>query len=445
MSGDNVVLARNVEGAPASPLHAQTVAFSHYNNLSAQLPLDPETGELVEGGGDALRLGVYELGRGGGELVRRDEAVAVPGVVPELEDHGGAEGIGHTLGDVARLTVFVRDIRDLDAVDEAFRAYFPTYVPARTNLAVAALPLDALVQVEALLTNGEGTIPNEPQAGDLVKYVNNTHNAPYDALSTQTVAFSHYNNISAQLPIDPVSNQIVVGGAAEQAVQCLKNIKAILASIDVPFDDIVKVTVFLKDLSDLDAVDEAYRRFFPDSGIARAVGYLPARTVVEAAELPMHALVQIEAVVSHGDGTPPQEVEARHGLIIEANDTDAAPVSPLSSQSVAFSHYNNISAQLGVDAASGKLVAGGVAEQAEQACKNIKAIIENVGHVMEDAVKVNVYLKNIDDLAAVEDVCARYFTGTPAFRAVGTAALPMDALVQIDAIFGNAEGTPPVA
>ena len=182
MSGDNVVLARNVEGAPVSPLHAQTAAFSHYNNLSAQLPLDPETGELVEGGALEQAAQCFE----------NLEAVA--------------EGIGHTLGDVARLTVFVRDIRDLDAVDEAFRAYFPTYVPARTNLAVAALPLDALVQVEALLTNGEGTIPDAPQAGDLVKYVNNTHNAPYDALSSQTVAFSHYNNISAQLPLDPASN-----------------------------------------------------------------------------------------------------------------------------------------------------------------------------------------------------------------------------------------------
>ena len=59
--------------------------------------------------------------------------------------------------------------------------------------------------------------------------------------------------------------------------------------------------------------------------------------------------MQIEAVVSHGDGTPPQEVEARHGLIIEANNTDAAPVSALSTQSVAFSHYNNISAQIGLD------------------------------------------------------------------------------------------------
>ncbi|WP_080797397.1 RidA family protein [Arabiibacter massiliensis] len=421
MSGDNVVLARNTEGAPQSDLHAQTVAFSHYNNLSAQLPIDPETGALVAGG----------IAEQADQCFANIEAIV--------------DSIDHSLTDVVRITVFVRDIRDVDAVDEVFRAYFPTYVPARTTVAVDALPMDALVQVEALLTNGEGTIPDAPQAGDLVKYVNNTHNAPYDALSSQSVAFSHYNNVTAQLPIDPVSSQIVVGGVAEQAAQCLKNIKAVLTSIDAPFDDIVKVTVFLKDLADLDAVDEVYTRFFPDSGIARAVGYLPARTVVEVADLPLHALVQIEAVVSHGDGTPPQEVEARHGLIVEANDTDAAPKSALSSQSVAFSHYNNISAQLGVDAATGKLVAGGAAEQAEQACKNIQAIIENVDHTMADAVKVNVYLRDLADLAAVEDACARCFGGTPAFRAVGTSALPMDARVMIDAIFGNAEGTPPVA
>ena len=141
---------------------------------------------------------------------------------------------------------------------------------------------------------------------DNVVLARNTDEAPQNDRFAQTVAFSHYNNISAQLPIDPVSNQIVVGGVAEQAAQCLKNIKAVLTSIDVPFDDIVKVTVFLKNLSDIDAVNEVYTRFFPDSGIARAVAYMPARTVVEVAELPMHALVQIEAVVSHGDGTPPQ-------------------------------------------------------------------------------------------------------------------------------------------
>lgn len=63
----------------------------------------------------------------------------------------------------------------------------------------------------------------------------------------------------------------------------------------------------------------------------------------------MDALIQIEAVVSHGDGTPPQAVEDRHGLIIEARNTENAPKSSLSTQSVAFSHYNHLSAQLPLD------------------------------------------------------------------------------------------------
>ena len=54
---------------------------------------------------------------------------------------------------------------------------------------------------------------------------------------------------------------------------------------------------------------------FPDSGIARTVNYMPARTVIAVADLPMGAAVQVEAVVSHGDGTPPQAIEDRHGLM----------------------------------------------------------------------------------------------------------------------------------
>ncbi|WP_124060480.1 RidA family protein [Gordonibacter sp. Marseille-P4307] len=421
MSGDNVVVARNTQNAPVNPLYAQTAAFSHYNNLSAQLPVDPATGKVVEGGIEAQAV----------QCFKNIKAVV--------------ESIDHVMNDIVRITVFVKDLKNMDAVDAVYRQFFPTYVPSRTVVAVAALPLDADIQVEALVSNGEGTIPNAPQAGDLLKYTNNTAAAPLCALSTQSVAFSHYNNITAQLPIDPVTGQIVVGGVKEQAAQCLKNIKSILTSIDVPFDDIVKVNVFLKDLADLDAVNESYTRFFPDSGIARAVGYMPARTVVEVIDLPLHALVQIEAVVSHGDGTPPQAVEDRHGLIVEASSNAQAPASALSSQTVAFSHYNNISAQLGIDPATGALVSGGTKAEAEQCFKNIKAIIESVDHVMEDAVKVNIFLKDLADLDAVDEVYAAFFPQAQAARrVVGVNALPMDAHVQIDAIFGNAEGTPPV-
>ncbi|SEL27247.1 reactive intermediate/imine deaminase [Carnobacterium iners] len=423
MTNYNAVLGRNTEDAPKNiGPYSQSVAYSHYNNFSAQLPIDPKTGELVVGG-------VKEQAE---QCFKNIKAVV--------------NSIDHIMNDIVKVTIYVKNIKDVDAIDEVYKTVFTNYLPTRTVVAVAALPMDALVQVDALLSYGEGTIPNAPQSGDLIKLTNNTSNAPMSALSTQAVAFSHYNNLSTQLPIDPKSGRLVTGGVKEQAAQALKNIKAILESIDVPFDDIVKINIFLKNFSDIDAVNEVYTTFFPDSAIARAVAYVPARTVIAATALPMDALVQIEAVVSHGDGTPPQLVEDRHGLIIEANNTKNAPTSPLSSQTVAFSHYNHLSAQLPIDSKTGEMVVGGVKEQVAQCLKNIKEIIESVDHKMADVVKVNVFLKNITDIDAVNEAYTTFFPeGTPARTVIGVSALPGDALVQIDAVVSNAEGTPPVA
>ncbi|WP_259754666.1 RidA family protein [Pseudomonas sp. GCEP-101] len=423
MSGYNAVLARNTDKAPQhlGP-YSQTVAFSHYNNLAAQLPVDPSTGKLVAGG-------VKEQAE---QCFRNLKAVI--------------DSIGHSLNDTVRLSLFLTDIADADVVGKVHAAFFPTYLPTLTTVAVAALPLGARVQVEALITCGEGTIPNAPQAGDLVKVERNAESAPLSPLSIQSVAFSHYNNLSAQLPIDPRTGKLVAGGIEEQTRQCLRNVKTILESIDVPFDDIVRITVFVKHLTDMPAVNKVYTTFFPDSAIARAVGYVPARTVVQAKALPLDALVQVEAVVSHGDGTPPQAVEDRHGIVIKAHNTDAAPTCPYSTQTVAFSHYNHISAQLPLDVKTGELVAGGIREQAGQCLKHLKAIVESIDHTLADVVKVNVFLAHIDDIAAVDEVYATYFPGgVPARRTVAVAALPKGALIQIDAVVANAEGTPPAA
>lgn len=423
MSGYNAVLARNTDKAPQGiGPYAQTVAFSHYNNLSAQLPVDPATGKLVAGG-------VKEQAE---QCYRNLKAVV--------------ESVGHKLDDSVRISIFLTDIADAEAIAKVHATFFPDYLPTLTTVGVTTLPLGAKVQVEALITCGEGTIPNAPQAGDLIKVEGSTENAPLNALSTQSVAFSHYNNLSAQLPIDPRTGKLVAGGIKEQTAQCLRNIKNILEGIDVPFDDIVRITVFVKNLADIDAVNQVYTTFFPDSAIARAVGYFPARTVVQAKALPLDALVQVEAVVSHGDGTPPQAVEDRHGIVIKAHNTDAAPRCPYSTQTVAFSHYNHISAQLPLDVKTGELVAGGVKEQAAQCFKHLKAIVESIDHALADVVKVNVFLTRIDDIAVVDEVYATYFPGgTPARRVVGVSALPKGAAIQIDAVVANAEGTPPAA
>lgn len=422
MSDPNVVVARNTENAPQSELYSQTVAFSHYNNLSAQLPINPATGAIVAGGAAEQAA----------QCFKNIEAIV--------------NSIGHDLNDVIRISIYLRDIMDLNAVEKVQASFFPTYQPARTVVAANELPQDALVMVEALVDNGEGT-QSVPQAGDLVKLVNNTHNAPYDACSTQTVAFSHYNNITMQLPLCPKSGRPILGDVAAQTAQCLRNVKAILESVDVPLDDIVKTTIFVKDLADVAAVNDVYKTFFPDSGIARAVNYFPARTIVPVKDLPLHCDVAVEAVVSHGDGTPPQAIEDRHGLIIEASNTDAAPACALgaSTQSVAFSHYNNISGQLPVDL-DGNLIAGGVAEQTAQCLAYIKAIIESVDHHVNDIVKVNVFLADMADLDAMNEAYAAFFGDhKPARKVVGCGALPMGARVMIDAIAGNWEGTPPIA
>jgi len=420
MSDPNVVVARNTDQAPVSDLYSQTVAFSHYNNLSAQLPIDPATGAIVAGGAAEQAE----------QCFKNLQAIV--------------ESIGHDMNDIIRVSIFLADIMDLNAVEKVQASFFPTYQPARTVAAVDALPQGALVFIEALVDNGEGT-QSVPQAGDLVKLTNNTHAAPYDAGSTQTVAFSHYNNITMQLPLDPGTGRPILGDVAAQTAQCLANVKAILTSVDVPFDDIVKVTIFVKNLADASVVDDVYKTFFPDSGIARAVNYLPARTVVPVKDLPYHCDVAVEAVVSHGDGTPPQAIEDRHGLIIEARNTDAAPKCPLATQSVAFSHYNNISAQLPLDL-SGKLIDGTVAEQTAQCLAYVKAIVESVDHAVEDIVKVNVYLADIADLAAMNEAYTAFFGDhKPARKVVGCGELPFGARVMIDAIAGNWEGTPPVA
>ncbi|GHA28283.1 RidA family protein [Oceanisphaera arctica] len=419
MSGTIIKRSINTEKAPVNSVSTQSVAFSHYNNISAQLPVSPETGDIVAADIAAQARQCFEN---------------IKAIV---------ESIDHVMNDVVKINIFLKDIADIDAVDAVYASFFQNYLPVRTTVAVDALPLDgALLQVDALISNGEGTTPQAPC--DLVKVAKNTENAPKSSVSTHTVAFSHYNNISAQLPIDPQSGELVAGGVKEQTGQCLKNIKAILESIDVPFDDIVKVNIFLKNLADIDAVNEVYTTFFPDSAIARTLAYVPARTIVAASALPMDALVQIDVVVSHGDGTPPQAVEDRHGIVIRANNTENAPKCALSTQTVAFSHYNHISAQLPLDPKTGAVVAGDVTEQAKQCLTNIKAIVESIGHVMDDAVKINIQLKNIADIDAVNEVYTTFFNSDlPARTTVGVSAIPMDALVQIDAVISNAEGTPP--
>lgn len=100
---------------------------------------------------------------------------------------------------------------------------------------------------------------------------------------------------SGQIPTDPATGQFVAGGITEQTTQVLENVKAILSEAGVGLAQVVKTTVFLKDMKDFAAMNEVYGRYLAPAGVVA-----PARSTVQVAALPKDALVEIEVMARGG-------------------------------------------------------------------------------------------------------------------------------------------------
>jgi 2-iminobutanoate/2-iminopropanoate deaminase len=93
------------------------------------------------------------------------------------------------------------------------------------------------------------------------------------------------------------------------------------------------------------------------------------------------------------------------------------------------------SGQIPIDPRTGEFVSGGVPEQTEQVLKNLSAVLEAAGLGLDQVVKTTVFLADMDDFGAMNDVYGRFFSKNPPARAtVQAARLPRDARVEIEAI-----------
>lgn len=117
-----------------------------------------------------------------------------------------------------------------------------------------------------------------------------------------------------------------------------------------------------------------------------------------------------------------------------ATEKAPAAIGPYS-QGVRGGDYVFVSGQLPIDPATGAFAGEEIGAQTRQSLTNIKSILESSGLSMDHVVKTTVLLKNIGDFAAMNEVYATFFKGDcPARAAFGVAALPKDALVEIEAI-----------
>ena len=108
---------------------------------------------------------------------------------------------------------------------------------------------------------------------------------------SQAVRTGSFLYTSGQVALDPASGVLVTGGVAEQTTRVIENLKAVLAAAGANLTQVVKTTVFLKNIGDFAAMNEVYGRYFAAEDVIP-----PARSTVEVARLPKDALVEIELI-----------------------------------------------------------------------------------------------------------------------------------------------------
>jgi 2-iminobutanoate/2-iminopropanoate deaminase len=105
------------------------------------------------------------------------------------------------------------------------------------------------------------------------------------------------------------------------------------------------------------------------------------------------------------------------------------------SQAIVANGFVFVSGQIPLDPATGQMTEGGIAAQTARALDNLRAVLEAAGASLDSVVKTTVYLKDMAEFAAMNEVYARYFTApAPARATIEAARLPRDVRVEIDCI-----------
>ncbi|MEC7821246.1 MAG: RidA family protein [Candidatus Neomarinimicrobiota bacterium] len=112
--------------------------------------------------------------------------------------------------------------------------------------------------------------------------------------------------------------------------------------------------------------------------------------------------------------------------------TDKAPkaIGPYS-QAIEIDNTLYLAGQIGLDPASGKLVDGGIEKQTDRVMKNLQAVLDAAGYSFDNVVQTQVFVADLNDYKAMNDVYAKYFSDAPPARAAVQAVLPRGALVEI--------------
>ncbi len=122
----------------------------------------------------------------------------------------------------------------------------------------------------------------------MIKVINTDKSPAAIGPYSQAIKADNLLFVSGQLPIDPNTGEIVSGTIKDQTARVIENLKAILEEAGLTLDNVVKTTVFIKDMEEFSNINEVYASYF--------INTKPARSCVEAARLPKDVGIEMEAI-----------------------------------------------------------------------------------------------------------------------------------------------------
>ena len=300
-------------------------------------------------------------------------------VKQSLENLGAVlKSAGLDFSDVVNSNVYLTDIKNFQAMNKVYKSYFPTNPPARTTIAIPALPGDSQVEITFIASKNKSRqymYPEGAKPASTDLYSGGVRVGDVLYLSGQ--GSRHYK-----------TKEFPPGEFEAHVKQVMENLGAVLKAAGMNFSNVVKSNVYLTDMANFQRMNDVYKTYFTSDP--------PARTTVGVSALP---------------GEPPIEITfiaAKTGAkkIIKP---DGATPNPVLSPAVLVGNTLFPSGKAG-------FVQGGVEAQVKEVMDGLGETLKAAGMDFSNVVEGKVYLADIKDYAKMNEVYRSYFKSDPPAR-----------------------------
>jgi reactive intermediate/imine deaminase len=318
-------------------------------------------------------------------------------VKQSLENLGAVlKAAGLDFSDVVNSNVYLTDIKNFQAMNKIYKTYFPQKPPARTTIAVPALPGDSKVEITFIASRNKKR-----------KYVfpAGVKPAPTDLFSGGVIVGDLFY-LSGQGSRDYKTKEFPQGEIEAHVKQTMDNLGAVLKAGGMDFSNVVKTNIYLTDMSLFPRMNEVYKTYFKADP--------PARTTVGATALPGEPPIEITFVASKSK-KPGQSIVRPEG----------DKPNPILSPAVQIGSVLFPSGKAG-------FAEGGVEAQVKEVMDGLGQYLKAGGLDFSNVVEAKVYLADIKDYGKMNEVYRSYFKNDPPARTcIAISKLVRDSRVEI--------------